>query len=205
MCNSVDSGARKVAAIPIQPYSLHFVLSVSFVSLPFYVPRLCLMSSQNHSIVDASSSGVTRTLVLNEDPSSPTATLHLDPSTREGTSEVTTTDLEETEGEERHVQWEDDVVDNEFAGRKKSKVCCIFRKQREFGESSSEEDTSSDEEDEDESPHECEHHEGGERTLHRRPTPHPRKGRRQVKEEEEEEEDAKPNAYERMPKHKAPQ
>ncbi|KAJ9085780.1 Type 1 phosphatases regulator ypi1 [Entomophthora muscae] len=37
----------------------------------------------------------------------------------------------------------DDVVDNEGLGRKKSKVCCIFRKQRQFGESSSSDESSS--------------------------------------------------------------
>jgi protein phosphatase 1 regulatory subunit 11 len=34
------------------------------------------------------------------------------------------------------------VVDNEGLGRKSSKVCCIYHKPREFGESSSEEDSS---------------------------------------------------------------
>jgi hypothetical protein len=36
------------------------------------------------------------------------------------------------------VQWGQDVVDNEFLGRRKSKKCCIFHKRRKFGESSSE-------------------------------------------------------------------
>eukprot|EP00980_Cylindrotheca_fusiformis_P006478 scaffold1377_cov126-Cylindrotheca_fusiformis.AAC.23 len=34
------------------------------------------------------------------------------------------------------VTWNEDVVDNEGLGRKSSKRCCIFHKQREFGESS---------------------------------------------------------------------
>ena len=36
------------------------------------------------------------------------------------------------------VNWGEDVVDNELLGRRKSKKCCIFHKQRKFGESSSE-------------------------------------------------------------------
>ncbi|KAI8323292.1 hypothetical protein GQ54DRAFT_258449 [Martensiomyces pterosporus] len=39
------------------------------------------------------------------------------------------------------VQWSEDTVDNEHMNRKKSKVCCIFRKQRMFGESDSESDS----------------------------------------------------------------
>ncbi|KAJ2746322.1 Type 1 phosphatases regulator ypi1 [Coemansia sp. BCRC 34301] len=35
------------------------------------------------------------------------------------------------------VQWASDTVDNEHLNRKKSKVCCIFRRQRQFGESDS--------------------------------------------------------------------
>ena len=42
----------------------------------------------------------------------------------------------------RRIQWAEDVVDNEGLGRKKSKVCCIFHKNREVGESSDESDGS---------------------------------------------------------------
>jgi protein phosphatase 1 regulatory subunit 11 len=34
------------------------------------------------------------------------------------------------------VRWDEAVVDNEGMGRKSSKRCCIFHKQRDFGESS---------------------------------------------------------------------
>ncbi|KAL7746391.1 hypothetical protein RI367_008234 [Sorochytrium milnesiophthora] len=51
--------------------------------------------------------------------------------------------------EGRSVSWGESVVDNEGLGRKKSKICCIFRKQRTFGESSSESDSSSDDDDDD--------------------------------------------------------
>ncbi|KAF9346234.1 Type 1 phosphatases regulator ypi1 [Mortierella sp. AD094] len=44
----------------------------------------------------------------------------------------------------RRVQWDNDVVDNEHMGKKKSKICCIFKKQKEFGESSDESSSDSD-------------------------------------------------------------
>ena len=37
-----------------------------------------------------------------------------------------------------NVSWDTDVVDNEGMGRKSSKRCCIWHKQRAFGESSTE-------------------------------------------------------------------
>ena len=42
---------------------------------------------------------------------------------------------------QQHVTWAEDTVDNEGAGKMKSKKCCIFKKKRQFGESSSEEDS----------------------------------------------------------------
>ncbi|KAK6462801.1 phosphatase inhibitor-domain-containing protein [Scheffersomyces coipomensis] len=44
------------------------------------------------------------------------------------------------------VSWNEDVVDNEHMNKKKSKICCIFHPQREFGEESgsSSDDSSSD-------------------------------------------------------------
>lgn len=33
-----------------------------------------------------------------------------------------------------NVKWEEDVIDNENMGKKKSKICCIFHPNREFGE-----------------------------------------------------------------------
>ncbi|KAF8651064.1 hypothetical protein AX16_004927 [Volvariella volvacea WC 439] len=47
----------------------------------------------------------------------------------------------------QRVVWGDDVVDNEGCGKKKSKICCIYRKPKRFDESSSDEsdtDTDSD-------------------------------------------------------------
>lgn len=47
----------------------------------------------------------------------------------------------------RKVQFGDDVVDNEFLGRKSSKVCCIYRKPPQPGEQSSDESSDSDSDD----------------------------------------------------------
>jgi len=40
--------------------------------------------------------------------------------------------------------WRDDVIDNEGAGKKSSKICCIYHKPKKFDESSSEESSDSD-------------------------------------------------------------
>ncbi|CAJ1959086.1 unnamed protein product [Cylindrotheca closterium] len=42
-----------------------------------------------------------------------------------------------------NVSWNESVIDNEGMGKKSSKRCCIWHKQREFGESSTESDGSS--------------------------------------------------------------
>ena len=65
--------------------------------------------------------------------------------------------------DERRVNWDEDVIDNENMGKKSSKgtstimeinidswpVCCIYHRPRKFGESSSEESSSSSSEDSD--------------------------------------------------------
>ncbi|KAK6006576.1 hypothetical protein QM012_006986 [Aureobasidium pullulans] len=45
--------------------------------------------------------------------------------------------------ERRRIQWAEDVIDNEGMGKKSSKVCCIYHKPREAGESSDEDSSSS--------------------------------------------------------------
>ncbi|TFK83737.1 hypothetical protein K466DRAFT_471706, partial [Polyporus arcularius HHB13444] len=48
-------------------------------------------------------------------------------------------------GAARHRQrvvWREDVVDNEGAGKKKSKICCIYHRPKQFGESSSSDESS---------------------------------------------------------------
>ncbi|PLB54315.1 hypothetical protein P170DRAFT_13957 [Aspergillus steynii IBT 23096] len=42
----------------------------------------------------------------------------------------------------RRIRWSEDVVDNEGMGKKSSKVCCIYHKNRPVGESSSESESS---------------------------------------------------------------
>ncbi|KAF9543141.1 hypothetical protein CPC08DRAFT_716796 [Agrocybe pediades] len=42
------------------------------------------------------------------------------------------------------VAWNEDVIDNEGCGKKKSKICCIYHKPRRFDESSDESDSDSD-------------------------------------------------------------
>mmetsp|Transcript_499 Transcript_499/g.589 ORF Transcript_499/g.589 Transcript_499/m.589 type:complete len:160 (-) Transcript_499:193-672(-) len=64
---------------------------------------------------------------------------------------ATSTDQEEvmplTLRERPTVTWDEGVLDNEGLGRKSSKRCCIFHKQRSFGESST--DSSDDDHDDD--------------------------------------------------------
>ncbi|KAI9348683.1 phosphatase inhibitor-domain-containing protein [Obelidium mucronatum] len=46
---------------------------------------------------------------------------------------------------ERRVVWDEKVVDNEWLGRKSSKICCIYHKpKKRFDESSDESDSSED-------------------------------------------------------------
>lgn len=41
---------------------------------------------------------------------------------------------------DKGVKWSSDTVDNEHLNKKKSKCCCIYEKQKTFGESSSEDE-----------------------------------------------------------------
>ncbi|KAF5359814.1 hypothetical protein D9756_003638 [Leucocoprinus leucothites] len=102
------------------------------------------------------------------------------------------------------VAWDDDVVDNEHLGKKKSKICCIYHKPRRFDESSSEE-SSSDESDSDSScggeghdHHDHHHHHHG-RHRHRHNHKHKPRDREVDGECGGEPE---PNAYERQPQRK---
>ncbi|KAB8670371.1 hypothetical protein FH972_026284 [Carpinus fangiana] len=59
---------------------------------------------------------------------------------------ATQTTVQEPAQDERRVQWAESVINNEGMGKKSSKVCCIYHKPREAGESSEEDssDSSSD-------------------------------------------------------------
>ena len=52
-------------------------------------------------------------------------------------------DPQQDQRSQRRIRWAEDVVNNEGMGKKSSKVCCIYHKPREVGESSSEESSSS--------------------------------------------------------------
>ncbi|KAF2745633.1 hypothetical protein M011DRAFT_495477 [Sporormia fimetaria CBS 119925] len=121
--------------------------------------------------------------------------------------------------EQRHIQWAEDVVDNEGMGKKSSKVCCIYHKPRDVDESS--DDSSSDSSDSDSDsepdtsraqpaggrrggqrrgrqPHQHDHdHDGHSHDHNQNPgegssKPKPRRPHRKPS----------PNAYEKMPKNK---
>lgn len=90
------------------------------------------------------------------------------------------------------MHWTDDVVDNEHMNKKKSKICCIFHPQREFGECSSDSDSglsdSSSDESGDERGRPCNHnHDHDEEHNHN----HGKKAR-----------ESSPNAYEKQPHYK---
>ncbi|POW02274.1 hypothetical protein PSTT_12002 [Puccinia striiformis] len=92
----------------------------------------------------ALTAGGSRTMVINQnsgsnrrdesqgtDNSNPTPTLIL----RAGP-------IQNSQHRQQRVQWQDNVIDNEGLGRKKSKVCCIYNKPKAFDESSDESDHS---------------------------------------------------------------
>ncbi|CAG8471332.1 12676_t:CDS:2 [Racocetra persica] len=58
----------------------------------------------------------------------------------------------------RKVKWDENVVDNEGMGKKKSKICCIYHRPRSFDESSDEDSSSCDESDHDNEGEDGHHH-----------------------------------------------
>ncbi|CAL8463730.1 g3264 [Coccomyxa elongata] len=60
-------------------------------------------------------------------------------STSNGVAEIVTLRLTPRR-KKKAVKWSEDVVDNEFLNKKSSKKCCIFHKERPFGEWSDDED-----------------------------------------------------------------
>ncbi|ORZ32474.1 phosphatase inhibitor-domain-containing protein [Catenaria anguillulae PL171] len=102
------------------------------------------------------------------------------------------------------IQWDESVVDNEGMGKKSSKICCIFRKQRNWDESDSDssEFSSSDDDSDDDSDsgqgngggkgqHDHSHDHGPGKCNHGHGHKHGKPRRRPG-----------PNAYERQPKYK---
>ncbi|KAL5525569.1 hypothetical protein ACEPAG_6905 [Sanghuangporus baumii] len=54
-----------------------------------------------------------------------------------GVLQLHATSRPRTQGRPSRVTWTEDVVDNEHMGKKKTKICCIFHKQKRYDESSS--------------------------------------------------------------------
>ncbi|KAF9449437.1 hypothetical protein P691DRAFT_667502 [Macrolepiota fuliginosa MF-IS2] len=104
------------------------------------------------------------------------------------------------------VAWDDDVVDNEHMGKKKSKICCIYHKPRPFDESSSDESSSDSDSDSscggndahssDQGDHHSHHRHHRHRHHHHRPKPQDDRGIGSCEGE------PGPNAYERQPSKK---
>ncbi|CAB9518748.1 Protein phosphatase 1 regulatory subunit 11 [Seminavis robusta] len=103
----------------------------------------------NDSTTASEGSNPTPRGVVGQSPSgnAPSARTTGTSSVAAGNSAVATVTLTETATQEPEtltltlqprptVRWDSDVVDNEGLGRKSSKRCCIFHKQRAFGESS---------------------------------------------------------------------
>ena len=137
--------------------------------------------------------------------------------TRTGTQTITQTNagpsipiptlrLRAERGERRHIQWAEDVIDNEGMGKKKSKVCCIYHKPKEPGESDSDSDSSSsDGSDNDDEPDLSRAQKTGGPSRGRcRRHEHDCNGERYRSESKGKgkERQASPNAYERQPKQK---
>ncbi|KAF2266702.1 hypothetical protein CC78DRAFT_542328 [Lojkania enalia] len=118
--------------------------------------------------------------------------------------------------EERHIQWAEDVIDNEGMGKKSSKVCCIYHKPRAVDESSDESSSDSSDSDSDSEPDNSRAHPiGGRRNGNARgrrpqhdhdghnhdhghgdgPSGKPQQRKRPHRK-------PSPNAYEKMPKYK---
>ncbi|KAK3072390.1 Type 1 phosphatases regulator ypi1 [Teratosphaeriaceae sp. CCFEE 6253] len=142
------------------------------------------MAQHPRSSVRSGTSTPTTIQTLLPDPTDPPATLHL----RAGT---------EPRESGPSVRWAEDVVDNEGLGKKSSKVCCIYHKPHQPGDSDSEDSSSSSEDDEE--PDLSRAQKAGGKG----------KGRRGHRHGDEDEGNAKgkgkerkpsPNAYERVPK-----
>lgn len=69
---------------------------------------------------------------------SPQSVLHLRANIDVSQTENTAQDETHDSNLRPRVRWSEDTIDNENMGKKKSKICCIFHPNREFGESSDE-------------------------------------------------------------------
>ncbi|EMD97834.1 hypothetical protein COCC4DRAFT_42326 [Bipolaris maydis ATCC 48331] len=118
--------------------------------------------------------------------------------------------------ERRHIQWAEDVVDNEGMGKKSSKVCCIYHKPRAVDESSDDDssDSSSSDSDSDSEPDNSTARPAGRIGAARGRRPHQHdhdgcaenhgchEGSGQSQKTKRQRRKPSPNAYEKMPKQK---
>nr|POF10136.1 type 1 phosphatases regulator ypi1 [Quercus suber] len=95
--------------------------------------------------------------------------------------------------ENSHVRWATDVVDNEGMGKKSSKVCCIYHKPKEPGDSDSDSDSSSSEDGSESEPDLSRAQKAGGGRGGRRARSHGGKGKGTERK-------PSPNAYERQPR-----
>lgn len=123
----------------------------------------------------------------NAGPSTPSATLRL-----------------RAEPEERpRVQWAEDVVDNEGMGKKSSKVCCIYHKPHEPGDSDCDSSSSSDEDSDSEPDLSRAHKAGGDGKGKRSGRRHQHDDDCGGEKGKGKERKPSPNAYERQPRQKS--
>nr|POE52104.1 type 1 phosphatases regulator ypi1 [Quercus suber] len=102
--------------------------------------------------------------------------------------------------ESSHVRWASDVVDNEGMGKKSSKVCCIYHKPKEPGDSDSDSASSSSEDDSDSEPDLSRAQQAGGGRSGRHAHGRGGKGRGKGKGTDRK---PSPNAYERQPRAQA--
>jgi len=103
------------------------------------------------------------------------------------------------------VVWREDVIDNEGAGKKSSKICCIYHKPKRFDESSSEESDSDSDSDSSCGRRHSPNHDHAHPHRPEEPRDHgtaARTGGQSVVHELSEDDD-EPNVYERLPSKKS--
>lgn len=89
---------------------------------------------------DPSSSQGSRTIIITDTGNRPSERSNDNPNP--ASVIVRARPLNEIQHRQPRVQWQENVIDNEGLGRKKSKVCCIYNKPKGFDESSDESDHS---------------------------------------------------------------
>lgn len=159
-------------------------------SLIYYLGQ-SLTEQKYHTTMPERQSQAGPNLQTQTEETTPTPVLHLRPRSEKE---------KQKKKSRSQVRWTDDVVDNEHMNKKKSKICCIFHPQREFGECSSDSDSGSSDSSSDESGDErgrpCNHNHDH---NHNHEHDHAQsKGNGKVKKARE----SSPNAYERQPHYK---